>query len=118
MAEYIARKRILGNVKFESAGFKPQSPAYAENAILALSNLGIDASGHIPSSVYERDLSSYDRIIALDKSVGRELKEVAPHFKLEIWKIRDPWSDNFEEYSKCALTVMREVLRLRNKLIG
>jgi protein-tyrosine-phosphatase len=118
MAEYIARRRIVGDVKFESAGFKPQFPEDAENAIDLLSQIGIDASKHIPRSIHERDLNSYDRVIAMDKAIGRELKEIVDSSKLEIWKIRDPWGDDFEEYTRCAQKIMREVSRLRDKLIS
>ncbi len=117
MAEYIARRRIVGDVKFESAGFKPQLPKDAENAIEALSQIGIDASNHIPRSVHECALTSYDRVIAMDNSIGRELKGIVESSKLEIWKIQDPWGEDFEEYTRCAQKIMREVLRLRDKVI-
>jgi protein-tyrosine-phosphatase len=118
MAEYIARKRIVGDVTFESAGLKPQLPKDAENAIEALSQFGIDASKHIPTSLHERDLNSYARVIAMDNSIGRELKGVVDSSKLDVWKIQDPWGDDFEEYTRCAQKVMREVLRLRDRLNG
>lgn len=117
MAEYIARNRIAGNVQFESAGLNPLWREAAENAVEALSMLGIDASTHVPTNISERDLASYDRIIAMDKSVGRELKGKVDASRLQVWEISDPWGDDFEEYTKCARKVIREVLRLREELV-
>ena len=63
MAEGLARQLFGTSYTIQSAG---SSPAFVHpNAIQALDELGIDASGHTSKSVQDIDLSRIDLIITL-----------------------------------------------------
>jgi protein-tyrosine-phosphatase len=117
LAEYLARRRYP-NVVFQSAGISPGSVKDAENAVYTLKNLGIDASNHRPRSIETVDLAQFDRIIAMDKSIGAWLiQQGVDKAKLLIWKIRDPFGNDLAEYELRGLEISRELSKLLRTLM-
>ena len=109
MAEALARRRFGEAVKVASAGLRPQQPTDAKNAIETLkAEFGLDASGHVPRNIRDLDIGAFDHVIAFDKSIAKQLKNV-PKDKLITWQIDDPWGDDPSEYRRCALKIMQQV---------
>ena len=68
MAEALARRRFGEAVKASSAGLRPQRPVDATNAVETLkAEFGLDVSDHVPRSVREVDLTTFDYVVAMDK---------------------------------------------------
>lgn len=110
LAEYQARKRFGNIVEFSSAGINPCIQNDAENAIFTLSRLGIDASGHVPRSLHEIDVSEFDFVIAIDNYVAERIPRSAlPPDKLIIWKTTDPYGGDLVEYQRCAAEVYQQL---------
>ena len=117
MAEFLARRAIDDGTYFESAGVTPQLPKDGQDAVDVLSEVGIDASRHIPLSVWQLDLSSFDRIIAMDNFVAKRLTEKTVVSNLEVWRISDPYGDDFEQYRRTLRQVQRQILRLKRDML-
>lgn len=112
MAEALAKRRFGDDAFIRSAGLWPQSPEDAANAIKTLKNqFDLDASEHIPRDVRDFNFDDFDLIVAMDKSVTRELK-IVPSTKLIIWNIEDPYGNDLTKYRRHALDIMREVERM------
>lgn len=119
MAEHIARRRFQNRIEVRSAGTNPGSIADASNAIYTLQQVGIDASSHEPRDVREMALADFDLVVAMDKHVGRELKQLFPDLvdaRLVMWRIGDPYGDNLEEYDRCAKMIYRELKKLFSRV--
>jgi protein-tyrosine-phosphatase len=115
LAEYLGRQLFGGDVLFESAGVRPQSPRDAENAVYTLlKNFDIDASLHAPRDVRGLDLTKYELIIALEKSVAKVIKELGvSDEKVRLWRIRDPWGPDLTEYDLAALEIKKRLVQLK-----
>ncbi len=110
MAEALARERFGETIRVASAGLHPQTAGDAQMAINALRvHFQIDASGHAPRDVRALDLAEYDRIIAMDKYVARELKTLTAHEVL-VWNIKDPWGS--DGYKQCGLSILKALNHL------
>jgi protein-tyrosine-phosphatase len=63
------------------------------------------------------DLSSFDRIVAMDNFVAKRLKEKTVVSNLEVWRISDPYGDDFEQYRRTLRQVQRQILRLKRDML-
>lgn len=112
MAEALAHRRFGNDVRVASAGLRPQRPEDAANAIETLrAEFNLDASEHIPRNVRDLDLSTFDYVVAFDKSIAKQLKNV-PQTKLIVWHVDDPYGDDLGEYRRCALVINQKVSTL------
>ena len=118
MAEFIGRERFGDFLETSSAGFRPQPPGDAANAIYTLKDsFNIDASGHVPKDVRQVDLRSFDVVITMDNGVARRFIEQFPDFPTEHlvkWKIDDPYGDNLAEYQRCGLAILKQLKKFVN----
>jgi protein-tyrosine-phosphatase len=115
MAEAFARRHFVKKVKVESAGIRPQPPEDAREAIDTLKSFGLSMEGHVPRDVRSLDLASFDLVVAMDKSVARELKALTQR-EVIIWRIDDPWGDDPAQYLRCARTIQHHVAKLAEQL--
>ena len=108
-AEAFAKERFGEVVEVSSAGLNPQPPDWASDAIDTLrAEFAMDASSHIPRGVRSLDLESYSVVVAMDESVGRELKRITRR-DIRVWRIEDPWGQGLDVFGSCAMTVLNEV---------
>lgn len=115
MAEALARRRLGGRARVESAGLRPQAAGDARAAIDTLRSLfGLDASGHVPRAVASVDLDAFDLVVAMDRGVADSLPVVGDG-KLIVWDIDDPW-DEPSRYPACARAIEEAVSRLDEHL--
>jgi arsenate reductase len=90
MAEGLARKMLGSNVEVLSAGSRPSK--VNPYAIEAMSEIGIDISGHRSKSVDEVDPGSVDTVITL---CADEVCPILPGRVQRLhWPIPDPASDD------------------------
>lgn len=116
MAAAIARKKYGAVVDVDSAGIHPQSAKEAQMAIETLREyFDIDASKHVPKSILDVDIDSFDVIIAMDEGITKRLRELAKDKRI-TWKIPDPWGHDSEGYRKCALKINHEVSKLATRI--
>jgi protein-tyrosine-phosphatase len=112
MAAALARRRFGEAVKTSSAGLRPQRPEDATNAVYTLNvEFGLDASGHVPRNVRDVDLTTFDYVVAMDKTIAKHLTTVAKD-RLIVWQIADPYGDDLTEYRQRALEIMQQVATL------
>lgn len=112
LAEYIAKRLFGPTTRVESAGISPQMAGDAADAIHALWEFDIDASGHQPRHVREVDLASFEVVVALDSNAMGHLGGVDTG-RIRQWKIPDPWiGAGPEDYRRCANQIMRELKSL------
>ncbi len=112
LAEHIAKRLFGPTTRIESAGILPQMARDAADAIHALKEFNIDASGHQPRHVREVDPASFELVVALDSSVLPHLGSVDTR-SIRLWKIPDPWMGaGPEDYRRCAHQIMRELKSL------
>jgi protein-tyrosine-phosphatase len=112
MAEAFAKQRFGSGVHVESAGLRHQTPEDAENAVYTLkTHFGLDASAHVPRDVRHLDLAAFTTVVALDKSIARQLTTLTDR-PVIVWDVNDPFGDDLEEYRQCAFTVKRLVRSL------
>lgn len=57
------------------------------------------------------DLSTFDYVVVLDKSIAKHLK-VVPQARLIVWHVNAPYGDDLSEYRRCALTIGQQVSTL------
>lgn len=90
MAEGLARKMLGGDVEVLSAGSRPSK--VNPFAIEAMSEIGVDISGHRSKSVDEVDAASVDIVITL---CADEVCPILPGRVQRLhWPIPDPASDD------------------------
>ncbi|MCA1844607.1 MAG: low molecular weight phosphatase family protein [Actinobacteria bacterium] len=116
MAAAIAR-RSLKDANIESAGLVP-GYAVAVNAVRIVAELtGTDISGHEPKALEEFELSSFEKVIALDAIIAEEIRAHIPAgVELVVWNIRDPYGGSLEDYRRSAESIqdaMSELVRGR-----
>jgi protein-tyrosine-phosphatase len=112
MAEALARRRFGEAITTSSAGLRPQRPEDAMNAIETLkAEFGLDVSGHIPRGIQAIDVSAFDYVVAMDKTIAKHLTRVSKD-RLIVWQIADPYGDDPSEYRQRALEIMQQVARL------
>jgi protein-tyrosine-phosphatase len=112
MAEAFARQRYKGSATVFSAGLRPGRLEDAQSAIDTLkSDFEIDASRHVPRDVKTMDLRSFTHVVAMDKTVARQLKKLTDR-EITAWEINDPFGNDALEYRQCALAIKRKVLTL------
>ncbi len=115
MAEALARRRFGESMQISSAGLQPQEPADAKNAIDTLKfEFGLNVTGHVPRDVRDFDLDVFDYVIAMDKSIAKQLKTLTNR-DIIVWQIDDPWDDDPSKYKQCSLRIMQQIYRLSFK---
>lgn len=95
----------------KSVGLKPGTSEDTTNATETLRiHFGINISRHIPVGIQGLNFQDFDLVVAMDKYVGKKLKDM-PLSKLLTLNIEDPYGDDLEEYRLCALRIDQEVSR-------
>lgn len=113
LADFLARRRFGDSVNVSSAGLRPQHADDAQNAIYTLKvEFKLNASGHQPRDVRGLDLDMIDHVVAMDKSIAKELGTLTKR-NIVVWEIDDPWGDDLNQYKQCALRIMQQVSRLK-----
>jgi arsenate reductase len=120
MAAAFAKRLFDDRVQVASAGLSPQTQNDAQAAVECLkSDFQIDAGPHEPRRITQADVDAANIVVAMDKTVGSQLKFV-PSTKLMIWKIEDPWRGDDLEYRRCGLAIKKALgslaSRVRNEL--
>ena len=86
MSEYLFRRVASGRHEARSAGSNPGTTAHAQ-VIEALSEIGIDASAHVPHSLDADDLAWADIAVS---TCGEEVCPVTPGVRRISWVFTDP----------------------------
>ena len=105
MAEGLAKKSLGERACVESAGLAPVFDSAADEAVTTVRILcGVDISHHVPRSVTETPLRSFDWIIILDGYVFKTMKKLASDLegKLVFWDIPDPFGKDMGFYKSTA----------------
>ena len=103
-------------VPAESAGIAAQrsdgAAPYAARALQAARGLSLD--DHSPQSVDALDLSTFDRIVALDAGVAQQLRadHDALNDRLVTWTIPDPYGGSMADYRLCLEQIDTALTRL------
>ncbi len=123
MAEGLLKNKLMkinpnyiNDYDISSAGISvnPMDKMPTEEAILALKELGIDISNHIPHQLLRVDIETADFVICMTKSHVEYIKMLFNH--TDVSKIRtlrelvgdnkndilDPYGHNYDTYRKCA----------------
>ena len=112
MAEVIA-KRMWPDTRIRSAGIHVPSEGSgaADEAITVMANIGIDIRSHRATSISNLDTSSYQFILALDKSVKYTLvnKHAIEQSKIIEMFVKDPYDGDLERYIRCAEEIQRKL---------
>jgi protein-tyrosine-phosphatase len=96
IAEALARHDLSSVAHFESAGLRPQKQADAKRAVeMPKAKYRLDVSNHVPRGIADLDLDRFDYVVAMDKSIARQLQTV-PKAKLVTWRVPDPWGQPHE----------------------
>lgn len=112
-AEYLARSVFSNDIRFESAGIRPQSAPDWHTTDSLIVNFSIDASEHVPRDVRRLDLDKYDLVVALDPAAANQLKDMGVAAStLILWNVSDPWGGDLAEYERTALDVERRLREL------
>ena len=113
MAEFLARRNFSNILETSSVGFQPGNRADVENAIYTLRKLfDIDASGHTPRRITEKDVAGADFIVTMDGWVARQFKQEFPAYATENlveWKIPDFDGDDLQEYERCVSRIYKAI---------
>lgn len=119
MAERIAKKmaksKNVKNVKFSSAGIYAKGDQIAENASLALKEMGYDGRPRKsvklkkikPNVIYVAVTSEHKKFIQSDRCLSLDELYCA---------VPDPYGQSLEVYKKCALLLEKNVETLLEKL--
>lgn len=114
MAAAIAHKISSGAIEAESAGVSATNgdPA-ASNAITVIAKKGMDIGGHRARRVDSLNLSSYDRIVALDARVAQRLRRhgVGSPILMEL-NVPDPIGSDEKRYHETANLIERELRQI------
>jgi protein-tyrosine-phosphatase len=105
MAEGLAKKRMGGRMRIESAGLAPVFEGAAEAAVYVLHEIfGIDISSHRTRGIADVNLGEFSRIIVLDAYVYETLLRRYPKLaeKFILWDIEDPFGKELDAYRKTA----------------
>ena len=111
MAEGLTKKILGKKAHVESAGISSSFESAAIESIETMKrDYGINISAHIPRAVSQIDLNAFDRIIALDSYVERQLKSYqVPSERLITWNIEDPFGQGIEVYRECARKIKKKI---------
>jgi protein-tyrosine-phosphatase len=107
MAAALARF-LFPDVEAESAGWSPQDSIAGEAVTVVREVTGLDIRGHRPRDLADLDLSEFDRIIVLDRTVAAEIELPADPAYL-VWDIPDPYGRPLEAYRRCAALLRDEI---------
>jgi protein-tyrosine-phosphatase len=120
IAEAMAREILGDDVRVESAGMIALSGNRATpEAIEAARERGFDIRQHRARNFAEIDLSSFDRIVALNRDIAGRLErdyDVPPE-SLVVWEVEDPFGLDADVYRSCASEIdkaLRETDLLRS----
>lgn len=119
MALALAKRRLADKVEVSSAGVAAAGEHPPKEAVLVMKiNYGLDIANHISRPVGLYRLSDYDRIIAMDYSIYRQLKEQwgVAESKLYCWDIEDPYGLDYEAYKEAAQKIEKRLEQLISDL--
>lgn len=110
IAEAMAHEILGEHVRVESAGLIAMSGNRATpEAVEAARERGFDIRHHRARNLAEIDLSSFDRIVALNRDIAARLaREYAvPPEILVVWEVEDPFGLDTDVYRSCASEIER-----------
>lgn len=130
MAEGIAKKLIQNenlNLEVSSAGvFAPFGMAASENAILALSEMGIDISSHLSRPLTKDLIENSDLILTMTKGHKDAILSKYPQFSDKVFTlmeyigedldIEDPFGGDLDVYRASANQIKQAIEILLKKL--
>ena len=101
LAEALAHRNGLDA---SSAGVDPAAgDGAAPHAVRVAERAGLDLSGHTPTAVTAAGVSAADRVVAMDPSVARRLRDEFDlgDTNLTVWSIPDPYGRSLYDYQLC-----------------
>jgi protein-tyrosine-phosphatase len=119
IAEAMAREVLGERAGVESAGIIALSGNRATpEAVEAARERGFDIRHHRARNLSEIDLSSFDRIVALNRDIAARLERDygVPPEVLVVWEVEDPFGLDEDVYRSCASEI-EKALR-ETKLMG
>ncbi|MBE7053900.1 MAG: low molecular weight protein arginine phosphatase [Ruminococcaceae bacterium] len=117
--KHIAKK---DNIEVTSAGLGAiKGDAASENAVLALSDLGIDISNHKSKPLTNGDVFDADLVLCMTKMHSNIIKQSCQSEKDKVFTlyeyatgtnkdVKDPYGTNLESYKQCAKD-LKELLK-------
>jgi protein-tyrosine-phosphatase len=105
IAEAMAQEILGESVRAESAGLIAMSGNRATpEAVEAARERGFDIRHHRARNLSEIDLSSFDRIVALNRDIAARLERDygVPTETLVVWEVEDPFGLDTDVYRSCA----------------
>jgi protein-tyrosine-phosphatase len=115
MAEWLARKLLGSQAKFESAGTSANSTGANPYAIQVMRTMfGINISSHKSRNVREVSVKDFEYIIAMDDNVKEDLRGIWPSInsRLVSWNIKDPYGRGYGAYERSAREIREHVEQL------
>lgn len=110
IAEAMAREIVGDDVRVESAGLIAMSGNRATpEAVEAARERGFDIRHHRARNLAEIDLTSFDRIVALNRDIAERLArdyDVSPE-ALVVWEVEDPFGLDSDVYRSCASEIQK-----------
>jgi protein-tyrosine-phosphatase len=110
IAEAMAQEILGEDVRVESAGLIAMTGNRATpEAVESARERGFDIRHHRARNLAEIDLTSFDRIVALNRDIAERLEsdyDVSPE-SLVIWEVDDPFGLDADVYRACASEIER-----------
>jgi protein-tyrosine-phosphatase len=115
MAAGLAARVFLGAAEIHSAGVAARFSKGADRrAVKAMKDCyGVDISAHSPKDVRDLDLTDYDLVVALDRTIGEELgsRFAVPKGKLVQADMPDPFEDGTDDAYRRTADALLPLLR-------
>jgi protein-tyrosine phosphatase len=119
MAEHLLKEKLkkmnIDNIEVESAGLSAFFPQKAsKNAILVMSELGIDISSHVSRLINEEMIKESTLILTMERYHKEVITKMYPGVMDKVFTLKeyvlddkkeldvvDPYGGNIEEYRRC-----------------
>ncbi len=110
MAEGYLKSLELKNVNVKSGGIAADGSAVSQNAMLALSEIGIDISAHVSHQLSAEDIAWADKIICLSHTHAAYLMPAAKDKLMVLGDgISDPYTCGLDVYRACRDEIIAAV---------
>jgi len=90
-----------------SAGLAPM-PGIAPNTVIAMDEMNVDVSGHVPRPYHPLEAAAYDIVVNM---AGFKLPGPAPRDVIE-WQVNDPYGAPMDTYRTVRNDLEQRVMRL------
>jgi protein-tyrosine-phosphatase len=112
MAAALAKRIFGGGHTIRSAGAETGTgvPA-AKFAVAAMTEMGLDITGHVSVDVQDLDSTTFDLIVVFRPSVAESI-EWPPGIELSHLDVEDPYGGTLDDYRVAARMIRRGVRRL------